>query len=60
MTIQELKEKIENKESINQLLIFKYSDVDFVAIQYINEIAKINNVQVEVIDELSENRKYCC
>lgn len=54
MNIKELKEKIENKEPINTSLIFYYLDTDFIALQYINEIANINKAEIEVIQELSD------
>lgn len=53
MTIQQLKNDIENNCLSDSLMIFQYNDVDFLPFQYVNEIKKSWNVQTELIDDLS-------
>lgn len=54
MNIQDVKTSIENKTINDDLIIFRYEDVPFVANQYINEIANIKNKKLIYIDNLSE------
>ena len=56
MTCEELKSKIINKTLDNSLLILCYKDTDFVVKQYVNQIAKNNNLKklyIESLDEIS-------
>lgn len=52
MTLQELKTAIEEKSVNDDLVIFQYEDVPFVADQYILEISKIKNKSIQYIDSL--------
>lgn len=53
MNIKELKENIINKSLNDDFLIFKWEDVNFLPLQYINEIAKNKNLELSYVDELS-------
>lgn len=53
MKIEELKEKIETKQLDDSSYIFIYEDVNFVPLQYINEISKVREMNIEYIDSLS-------
>ena len=52
MDIKSCKKCIEDKVKINNFLIFKEPKTDFVSRQYIQEIAKINNQEIEYIDDI--------
>lgn len=52
MTLQELKKSIEDKNIDDKLVIFVYSDSDFIAHQYIHEISLIKNLSIEVVDNV--------
>ena len=53
MKIEELKEKIENKRLDDSSYIFIYEDVNFIPLQYINEMCRIREMNIEYIDSLS-------
>lgn len=53
MKIETLKESIENKNIGDTPLIFVYEDVNFIPLQYILEISKIREKDIEYIDSLS-------
>ena len=53
MKIETLKESIENKKIGDTPLIFVYEDVNFIPLQYILEISKIREKDIEYIDSLS-------
>lgn len=53
MKIEELKEKIETKQLDESSYIFIYEDVNFIPLQYINEISKVREMNIEYIDSLS-------
>lgn len=48
--LETLKKSIEDKTFTPQFLIFKYTDIDFLPYQYINEISKF--IEVEFVDSL--------
>lgn len=48
------KNDIVNKNINYKFAVLKYSDTDFLAFQYVNEIAKVLNKPVKIIDDLSE------
>ena len=52
MTLQELKNAIETKSLPNELLIFKSTN-PFLVNHYIEQIAKLRNVEISYIDELT-------
>lgn len=52
MTLEEFKTSIEQKTVGNQLVIFVYEDVPFVADQYIREIAKIKNQKIQYLESI--------
>ena len=53
MDIKELKSSIENKSIVNSIIVFKYSDTDFVAFQYINEIKKIKEYEINIVEDIN-------
>lgn len=53
MKIETLKEKIENKSVGSEPLIFLYEDINFIPLQYIVEIARIREKDIEYIDSLA-------
>lgn len=53
MKIETLKESIENRKIGDTPLIFVYEDVNFIPLQYILEISKIREKDIEYIDSLS-------
>lgn len=59
MNIKELKQNINNYSEIDSLLIFRYADNKeeknniFLCLQYIKEISRINNLEINYIDNLS-------
>lgn len=53
MKIETLKEQIENKSVGNEPLIFLYEDTNFIPLQYIVEIARIREKNIEYIDSLA-------
>lgn len=58
MNIIKLKSHIENKTLDDSFLILKYTDVPFIAKQYVDEISKFKNrqiVYVDSIDDIAEN-----
>lgn len=58
MDIIKLKSRIENKTLDDSFLILKYTDVPFIAKQYVDEISKFKNrqiVYVDSIDDIAEN-----
>ena len=58
MTFEEVKNSIETKHLDDALLILQYSDVPFVAYQWVREIARIHNqkiVYLESIDGIERN-----
>lgn len=55
MTLQELKQKIETKNIVPQFFIFQYSDNTFLPIQYYREIAAIQKLEVETLQEIPSN-----
>ena len=52
MTLEDLKNQIESGNIPSGLLIFKLEDNDFVARQYITEIAKLSNREIEYLSEI--------
>ena len=52
MTLEEFKTSIEQKTVGNQLVIFVYEDVPFVADQYIREIAKIKEQKIQYLESI--------
>ena len=52
MTIEELKTSIETKTIGDDLILFQYEDVPFIADQYIREISKIRGLPISYIDSL--------
>lgn len=60
MNNQDFKQKLITKSVPDNLIIFQYQDNPFIAEQYIHEIARQKNLDIESIDNLSEivtNRK---
>lgn len=53
MKIETLKESIENRSIGDSPIIFLYEDVNFIPLQYINEIATIREKDIEYIESLS-------
>lgn len=53
MKIETLKEQIENKSVGSEPLIFLYEDINFIPLQYIVEIARIREKDIEYIDSLA-------
>ena len=47
MTLEEFKNSIEQRTVGNQLVIFLYEDVSFVADQYVREICKIKGQKIQ-------------
>lgn len=54
MLLPELKQALLNNQIINQLLIFKYDDTDFICNEYIEKIANINNAEIIYINHLED------
>lgn len=54
MTVEELKNKIINKQIQKQFFIFRYIDNDFLPLQYFHEICRILNLQINSIDSLKD------
>lgn len=54
MTLPELKEKINNNQFANSLIIFKCEDEDFIPISYIKQWAVIKCAQIKYINNLDE------
>lgn len=54
MNLEELKTKIENKEKSYGFVIFKLSDIDFIATQYIDSIQNINHAQLNYKGDTTE------
>lgn len=52
MDIKELKQSIENKSIKVGFMIFKYSDNDFLPLQYLHEIKNILNTEIQFIDDI--------
>ena len=52
MTLQEFKTSIEQRSVGNQLVIFQYEDVPFVADQYIREISTIKNRKIQYLENI--------
>lgn len=52
MTLHEFKTAIEQKAVGDELVIFQYEDVPFVADQYIREIAKIKNKKIQYLESI--------
>lgn len=52
MEIQELKDKIESKNTTDLFVIFQCKDCNFVADQYIHEIARQQNKSIEYLESL--------
>lgn len=52
MTIQDLKSRIENKTLDTDLLVFKVTDSDFLSNQYIREISKLRNQEIQYVESL--------
>lgn len=50
--IEELKNSIVNKTVKDSMMVFVWSDTDFICYQYINEISKIRNLPIEHIDSI--------
>jgi len=50
--LEKLKKEIENKSISDELIIFELSDIDFVALQYIEYIAKIKNQVIEYLSSI--------
>lgn len=58
MNVIELKQHIENKTLDDSFLILKYEDVPFIAVQYVEEIAKFRDkklVYVDSFNDIAEN-----
>lgn len=53
MKIETIKEQIENKSVGSEPLIFLYEDINFIPLQYIVEIARIKEKDIEYIDSLA-------
>ena len=52
VTLQEFKTSIEQRSVGNQLVIFLYEDVPFVADQYIREISSIKNKPIQYLENI--------
>lgn len=52
MTLSELKNSIELKALGDELIIFQYDDIPFIADQYIREISKIKNKKVQYLESI--------
>lgn len=57
-TIQLLKRAIENKNLEDSLIVLKWTDVPFVAFQYLNAIAKFKNLEIKRVEEFDEVFKH--
>lgn len=57
LTIEELKKSIENKSFKMQFMIFKYSDNDFLPMQYIHHIRGILDCDVEFVEKLLNSKR---
>ena len=53
MTLEQLKNSIQTKQLDDTLVIFKYEDVPFICYQYIKEISKILDKEIEYVEDLS-------
>ena len=53
MTLEELKNKIEEKTLTNELIILVNADSSFLSNQYINAISNIKNKKIQYLDDLS-------
>lgn len=53
-TIQQLKKSINNKNLDISLLVLKWSDVSFIAFQYLNAIASFKNLEIKTIDNFDD------
>lgn len=54
MLLPELKQALLNNQIMNQLLIFKYDDTDFICNEYIEKIANINSAEIIYINYLGD------
>ena len=54
MDIKDLKQLIENKSIKVGFMIFKYLDNDFLPLQYLHEIKKILNCEIQFIDNIKD------
>lgn len=54
MTLEELKEEIENGSVSGNPIIFLYKDSDFICHQYIREISKIMKMGIDCVDEVAD------
>lgn len=54
MILSELKDKINNKETISLPLIFKYADTDYLVKTYIKAIAFNNGLEIKEVTDLNE------
>ena len=54
MKLEDLKQIIENKEHINQFIIFIYSDTDFVPMQYIKSYSEYTNKEIIYINDIKQ------
>ena len=54
MLLPELKQALLNNQIMNQLLIFKYDDTDFICNEYIEKISNINNAEIVYINYLGD------
>lgn len=55
MELKELKNSIENKTLKFNFLIFNYADNDFLPMQYLHEIRKIFNVDIQYIEDIDKD-----
>ena len=51
--LKSIKTSIENNTYQCSFTIFKYSNVDFIPYQYVNEISKQRNLSVEIVEDLA-------
>ena len=56
MQLKELKKNIMDKNVIEDMIIFKYEDTDFVPNQYVKEIASILGKEISYVDTIQEAR----
>lgn len=54
MTIQELKQQIQNKKVTDQLIILKDTENNFISNSYIQAISKTKKLPVEYVDDIAE------
>jgi len=54
MTLEQLKDKIINKEYNGEILILKCDSDRFIAQQYYHQIAKDKNLKIELVDDLNQ------